>query len=80
VICGAWLIVEAAFEIGQHASIATEVAAHLPAWFASVPVLDHIAGYFLNGRFDPLDLFSIVLGTFAAYATVLHSFYREPKI
>ena len=79
VICAAWFMLEAAFEIAQLDAIATPIAAHVPAWFASVPLFDTVAGYFVNGRFDLLDLLSIALGALAAYATVQLSLNWAPK-
>ena len=78
-ICAGWFMLEAVFEITQLDAIATQIAAVVPAWFASVPLFDTVAGYFVNGRFDPLDLLSIAFGALAAYATVRLSFNWEPK-
>jgi DNA-binding beta-propeller fold protein YncE len=69
--CVAWLVVASLFEVAQHPAVAPIIAAAVPAWFTHVPILDNTAAYFLNGTFDPLDLLSIVLGTIAAYVTIV---------
>ncbi|WP_372523261.1 hypothetical protein [Sulfuricaulis sp.] len=70
-ICAAWFVIASLFEIAQHPAISPIIAAAVPAWFTRVPIFDNTAAYFLNGTFDPLDLLSIVLGTIAAYVTIL---------
>jgi len=70
-ICGGWLLIDAAFEIGQHQRIAPVLARWTPDWFTHIPVLDNTASYFLHGRFDPLDLLSIFLGAAAAFVLIL---------
>jgi len=69
-ICAFWWAVDSLFEIGQHPAIAPVIAAALPNWFRGIPVLDHVANYFLRGTFDPADLVAIVLGTVAAFLTI----------
>jgi len=71
VICTSWLIVDAAFEIGQHADIAPLLINRIPEWFSRLPVLENTASYFLHGRFDPLDLLSILLGALTAFVLIL---------
>lgn len=71
VICTSWLMVDAAFEIGQHADIAPLLAKQVPEWFNHLPVLENTAGYFLHGNFDPLDLLSIFLGALVAFGLIL---------
>lgn len=66
-VCLFWLTIDAAFEIGQQPSVASELIAHIPGWFAAVPILSNTANYFSRGRFDPADLASIVLGAVCAY-------------
>ncbi len=67
-ICVAWFVIECAFEIGQWAPLGTRIAAGVPAWFDGLPVLEATGLYFSRGTFDPLDIFSIVLGVIGAYA------------
>ena len=78
-ICGAWLVIGALFELGQQATAAEWLARHVPAWFRHVPVLDNTASYFLHGRFDPLDLLSIVLGAVAAFVLLLATRRFDPS-
>ena len=77
-ICGGWLLVDAAFEIGQHPDIAPVLVRWIPAWFRHVPLLDNTAAYFLNGRFDPLDLASIVAGAALALPLILATRRFDP--
>ena len=62
-----WVAVECLFEVGQISPLDAHVAAALPAWFGDVPVLEASADYFINGTYDPLDVFSIGLGAVTAY-------------
>lgn len=70
-ICLGWCVTEAAFELAQLDPVAPGILVMLPAWFADWPILANVPGYFLLGRFDPLDLVSIGLGGVAAYLTIL---------
>ena len=67
-VCTAWFLVDAAFELGQHPATNAELAKLIPSWFEAIPVLDRTDDLFRYGTFDPLDLLSIILGAFAAYA------------
>jgi hypothetical protein len=75
-ICVAWVVVESLFEIAQRDIIAAKIAANVPAWFADWPLLDNVADYFVAGRFDPLDLVSIMIAAGAAYLTMIYSTRR----
>lgn len=77
-ICGAWLATEALFELGQRPAAAEWLARQVPAWFQRVPVLENTASYFLHGRFDPLDLASIVLGALLALPVILATRRYDP--
>lgn len=68
--CAWWLIVGGLFEFGQSDRWAASIAARVPDWFAHVPLLDNVADYFTAGRFDPIDLASIVVGTVCAFAVI----------
>lgn len=68
--CTIWLLVDTAFEFGQHPSLAPYLAAVIPEWFGQIPILGRAASYFLNGTFDPWDVAAIFAGTLAAYATL----------
>lgn len=69
-ICAAWFAIECLFELGQMAPFDAHIAAALPSWFDSVPVLRITADYFTRGTYDPLDILSIGLGTVIAYPIV----------
>lgn len=75
VICILWLLVDAAFEIGQHQEVANKIVPHIPGWFEGIPFLENTENYFLKGRFDPADLAAILFGAIAAYflTRVLHA-------
>ncbi len=66
-ICAAWLAVDCLFELCQRAPLSGGIAAAVPPWFDSVPVLQITADYFTQGTFDPLDILSIGIGTVIAY-------------
>lgn len=70
-VCLAWLIVDTLFEVAQIEAIAQWIAGHTPGWFNGIPFLENTADYFLMGTFNALDLLSIVIGTLAAYLTVI---------
>ena len=69
-ICAAWFAIECLFELGQMAPFDSRIAAAVPSWFDSVPVLRITADYFTRGTYDPLDILSIGLGTVIAYPIV----------
>lgn len=66
-ICGAWFVIECAFEVGQWSPLGQRIAASVPAWFDGVPLLEATGAYFSRGTFDPLDILSIALGVVCAY-------------
>ena len=70
-ICGFWLLIDGFFELGQHTSISPLITSNVPAFVAELPILSHAINYFLNGRYDPIDMLSIVLGVIAAYGALL---------
>lgn len=69
-ICAAWFVIECLFELGQMAPFDGHIAAAVPAWFESVPVLRITADYFIGGTFDALDIVSITLGAIVAYPLI----------
>lgn len=74
-ICAAWFAIECLFELGQMAPFDARIAAAVPSWFDSVPVLRITADYFTRGTYDPLDILSIGLGTVIAYP-IIRAFLR----
>ena len=72
-VCLAWLTLDSLFEIAQLSPIAQWIGSHTPEWFSGIPFLENTADYFLMGTFDAFDLVSIVLGTLAAYLTIVLS-------
>jgi hypothetical protein len=69
-ICAAWFVIECLFELGQMAPFDGRIAAGVPSWFESVPVLQITADFFIRGTYDPLDILSIGLGAVIAYPLV----------
>lgn len=63
---GLWFVIGTALELGQHPALSQPMAAALPAWFAAVPVLDHLGVYWLHGGFDIADLIAVGAGSAAA--------------
>ena len=69
-VCLLWLLIDGAFELGQHPDAARIILPLIPGWFANIPVLDNTANYFSQGHFDPADVISILLGTVGAYLAI----------
>jgi hypothetical protein len=70
-ICSFWLFLDGLFEIGQHPAVANVIVEYIPGWFNNAAILENTRDYFLSGRFDPVDLFSILLGGMLAYMVFL---------
>jgi hypothetical protein len=66
-VCSGWFLVDAAFELGQHPTLAAKLAGLTPSWFEAIPILHRTEDFFLSGTFDAFDLLSIALGALAAY-------------
>lgn len=69
-VCLIWMLINAAFEIGQHQDIAPVVVKLLPGWFSHLPILSNTASYFTHGVFDPYDLLSLMMGAVVAYVVI----------
>ena len=72
-ICLGWLLVDVAFELGQHPKFVTSIANAVPAWFRHVSVLDKTPNYFGSGTFDPLDIVTATLGALTAYLVIVNT-------
>lgn len=70
-ICLTWLLIDSLFELAQMTVVAQWLIGIVPS-FTNVPILENTRNYFLYGTFDVLDLVSIVLGTMAAYYTLIY--------
>ncbi len=68
--CGWWWLLGSLFEIAQSDTWAASIAAGVPEWFADWPLLDNVAGYFIGGHFDSLDLASIALAAISAFIVI----------
>lgn len=75
-VCGGWGLADTLLELAQQRAISTPLQASLSNWFGESPVVDQINIYLVNGRFDPLDLFCIALGSTIAYV-VVHRLIRD---
>lgn len=64
-ICLAWLTIDVLFELGQ--GFGNTIILYIPDWFSDVLFLENTKDYLLHGRFDYLDLISIVVGSSVAY-------------
>jgi hypothetical protein len=76
-ICTSWFLVDAAFELGQHPTIATKLASLTPSWFEAIPILHRTNDFFLSGTFDAFDLLAMALGALAAYAVMQRTQLRR---
>jgi len=72
IICLFWFVIDSLFEIAQIEYIAQQIALSIGNQFDGFPILENIVPYFVNGIFDLADIYSITLGTLAAYITVLY--------
>lgn len=68
--CLGWLAIEWLFEFAQHPLLQQPATALVPEWFDGIPLLEAGRGYFVGGRFDPLDLAAAAIGAGAAWLTV----------
>jgi hypothetical protein len=75
--CSGWFLVDAAFELGQHPTIAPRLAHLTPSWFEAIPILNRTDDFFRYGTFDPLDLLFVALGALAAYVVVQRMQFKE---
>jgi hypothetical protein len=73
VACLGWLAIDSLLEIAQSDGVANTIVPYLPGWFLDWPLLENFRAYFLLGRFDPLDLVSILIASFLAYLLILFS-------
>lgn len=64
-ICLSWFSVDSIFELGQRYGI--QLVEYLPKWFETVPMLENLRNYLVNGRFDIYDLVAIGLGSLTAF-------------
>ena len=70
--CGGWVLVDLAFEAGQHPAVAAGLAARVES--ALPPALAQpLARYFVAGTFDPADLAAATLGGAAAWLLLRHT-------
>lgn len=69
--CLFWSSMGWLFELGQHPALSASLAARIPEWFSTIPLLENSSNFFVHGTFDPLDLVATAAGTLAAWATCL---------
>jgi hypothetical protein len=68
--CVAWMLVNIAFEFGQHPLVRLHLVGSLPHWLERVWLLDRTRCYFMNGTFDYTDIVAAVLGGATAFAII----------
>ena len=78
-IACSWCMANVLFEMGQHPGIAPLINRALPASFDSVPILENIGPFFLNGTFDPLDILAAALGAVASISFIFWLRNRESE-
>lgn len=69
IACIVWLSVDGAFELGQ--KFGGWSSSLVPSWFEGIPLLENTVNYFALGTFDFMDLAAIVVGSVAAYLTMM---------
>jgi hypothetical protein len=73
--CIAWLSIDVSFELGQKFGVwASDL---VPTWFEGIPVLENTVNFFTFGTFDFMDLTAIVVGSLAAYFTMMRTLERR---
>jgi len=76
-----WLVIDAVFELAQHAVISSWLEASLPIWIQHLPGVFNIIHHLSVSTFDLYDLCSIFVGAIAGYITLLFAlFMRKRKI
>ena len=75
VACIVWLSVDVAFELGQKFGVWTSNL--VPSWFEGISLLENTGNYFTFGTFDFMDLTAIVVGSLAAYFTMMCTLERR---
>jgi hypothetical protein len=65
IVCLTWFAIDVSFEVSQ--GLDNILIPIIPKWFSHIFLLENTRNYFVYGRFDYLDLFSIVVGSVAAY-------------
>ncbi len=70
-ICGVWLVIDCLFELAQHATVSQHILSSMPTITADTSFLNHALNYLQNGRYDPVDMLSIITGVIAAYGILL---------
>lgn len=63
--CLVWLSIDSVFELGQRYGV--QLAEYIPQWFGTVPILENLSNYLINGVFDFYDLLAIGLGSLTAF-------------
>lgn len=67
-VCLAWGVLNVAFEVGQHASLSTGLAAFVQGHLGAMPLAPTLALYFVHGTFDWGDIAAALLGALVAGA------------
>jgi len=62
----AWMFIDSTFEIAQAQAISKLITTYIPSWFGSTPILENTQAYLIYGKFDVIDLISIMVGGIAA--------------
>jgi hypothetical protein len=65
--CAIWFVLDSGLEAGQTKLVAAQVDKLMPDWFDGMPVLENVARFFTEGRFDSLDLAAVLAGCIAAW-------------
>ena len=68
-VCLFWFAVDCFFEVSQ--GFDAKKVKIIPDWFSNFVFLENSRSYFLQGRFDYLDLMSIALGSLVAYIILI---------
>jgi len=70
-VCFFWFAVDCLFEVSQ--GFDAKIVKIIPDWFSNFVFLENSRSYFLQGRFDYLDLLSIALGSLVAYIILINT-------
>ena len=77
--CLVWAVVNVAFEVGQHPSLSTGLAALVQDRLGTMPPAPMLALYFVHGTFDWSDIAAALLGALAAGAVLRFLSRRQER-
>lgn len=69
--CAAWFALNAAFELGQHPAVRSDLGASIESVLGRTALGRTLSNYFVGGRFDRSDIVAAAIGALAAAGVLL---------